>query len=245
MLACILFFVRFIKKQKRIEQIRNDLVSNITHELKTPISTAVVAIEAIQYFNAYADKHKQKEYLEISKNQMTKLSYMVDKILDSATLNSDGIKLDFQYVDIKSFLDNIIQNFRLITLKTNNIVFKFDIRIPCGTMLNIDSFHLENALSNILDNSIKYGGKNVLFKAKLENDEVIFNIIDDGIGIPVKHANKIFHQFYRVPNGNKHDTKGFGIGLYYTKNIIDRHNGKIFLDIENTKKTVFIVTLKK
>lgn len=244
LIICVILmtFFKYVKKQKRIEEIKNSLISNITHELKTPIATSLVAIEGIQYFGMNSPE-KINQYLNISKEQLKKLSSMVERILDSATLDSDQLQMSCEPVELVHFMEGIVQKVRMVA-KPKGVVIKTSFDLEAHTMVHIDTFHMENALSNIFDNSMKYGGKNIRLTIEKEQAYIKMRFIDDGIGISSEHASKIFHQFYRIPKGNIHNTKGFGIGLFYTKNILERHGGSVVFNQKNTKETEFIVKLK-
>ena len=222
---CLYFLMSIIKKQKKISLIRNDFVSNITHELKTPIATVATALEGIESFNSQNDKEKNKKYIEISKQQLAKLNLMVEKILDTASLDHNRLMLNHEETDIIQLIKNLISRFKTtypsytLTLKNTN---------P-SLLYNVDIFHFESAISNILDNAIKYGDGEILIEIKKTISGFQVYIADNGRGIPKRYQTEIFEKFFRVPNGNLHDVKGFGIGLFYAQHIILKHNGTLEL----------------
>ncbi len=234
-ISSLFYLLHIIKKQKQIAEIKNDFISNITHEFKTPITTINTAIEAIKSFQN--DKLKTDEYLDISKKQLNKLTVMVDKILETSALDSDKLLLKKEKIDIISILKKIINQLSNITNK--DIVFKSN---TASFFMQADAFHLKNALENILDNAIKYGGDSVEVSVAETTEKLLIFIKDSG-SIPLKERELIFDKFYRIPKGDTHDVKGFGIGLYYAKNIIQKHNGTLILS--DKKQTVFKIELPK
>ncbi|WP_026978779.1 sensor histidine kinase [Flavobacterium tegetincola] len=236
-LSCLMFLLRIIQKQKKIDAIKNDLISNITHEFKTPITTIATAIEGIKHFNADADQEKTNRYLDISTQQLLKLEIMVEKLLETASLNSDQLKLNKEEIDIATIVRACIEKHQMTSEK--QIKFASSETV---IQYNVDVFHFENAVSNLIDNAIKYGGSNIMIAVIQSAKQIEISIEDDGIGIENTQHEKIFEQFYRIPKGNIHDVKGFGIGLYYAKKIIEKHGGILEL-LPRTAKTIFKITL--
>ncbi len=237
-ISTLFYLLKIINKQKELAEIKNDLISNITHEFKTPIATVSTAIEAIDNFNAINDKEKTKKYLSMSSGQLKKLNQMVEKLLETATLDSENLMLKKEEIDIVSFTENIVQKHQLIgTYK--------DINFSSNSKtinLQIDAFHIENAISNLVDNAVKYGGDQIDVNINKLLNQVQIIVADNGNGIEKNQQTKVFDKFYRVPKGNTHDVKGFGIGLYYTKKIIEKHEGSMSLT-SNKKQTIFTVNL--
>jgi signal transduction histidine kinase len=235
---CLLYLLRTINKQKKIDEIKNDLISNITHEFKTPITTIATAIEGIKNFNSVNDIEKTNRYLTISGNQLKKLEMMVERLLETASLETDQLSIKKEKTDLLPILNNCIEKHQLNhSEKTIELQTDFT-----ELFVFIDSFHIENAISNLLDNAVKYGGNKI--KITLNSDKKATSILieDNGIGIDKNLKEMIFEKFYRVPKGNIHDVKGFGIGLYYSKKIIEKHGGTIELT-SNSNPTQFKITL--
>ena len=236
-ISSLFYLLRIIKRQKELAEIKNDLISNITHEFKTPIATVSTAIEAIENFNVIDDKEKTKKYLSMSSVQLKKLHQMVEKLLETATLDSENLILQKESIDLVDLTSRVVKKHELLTDK--NITFSTNVE---SKLLTVDLFHFENAISNLIDNAIKYGGENIEINinAVLNNTEIL--VADDGNGIEKNQQERIFDQFYRIPKGNRHDVKGFGIGLYYTKKIVEKHQG--FISIQsNTGNTTFKISL--
>lgn len=234
---CLLYLLKTINRQKKIDEMKNDLISNITHEFKTPITTVSTALEGIKSFNAMDDKEKTTRYIDISNQQLKKLEVMVEKLLETASLETDKIILNKEMTDLVDLIRSNIEKHQM-----NSIAQHFSFATDFEEFnLKVDAFHLENAISNILDNAVKYGGTSVEIFLKAEKDHVLISIEDNGKGIEKREREKIFEKFYRIQKGNIHDVKGFGIGLYYSKKIIEKHNGTIELVVNS--KTIFKITL--
>ncbi|MEM9075655.1 MAG: HAMP domain-containing sensor histidine kinase [Bacteroidota bacterium] len=233
----LFYLLGIIKKQKQLSEIKNDLISNITHEFKTPITTVSTALEGLKSFNAQKNTEKTEKYLDISQQQLKKLHAMVEKLLETATLDSERLVLDKEPQDLISLLRTLTDRFQLITEKT--IVFKTNSK---EIIHNIDVFHFENAISNLLDNAVKYGGNYVELGLNTSMNQIEITVSDNGKGIPKPQIDKIFDKFYRVPTGNRHDVKGFGIGLFYSKKIVEKHAGSLRL-IPDKSNTIFKIVL--
>lgn len=233
-ISTLYYLLRVINNQKELAEIKNDLISNITHEFKTPIATVSTAIEAMESFDIIEDKEKTKKYLSISSSQLKKLHLMVEKLLETATLDSEELILKKEPVDLVSLLEKTCHKFELLDhQKKLNFSSNSD-----SIITRIDVFHLENAVSNLIDNAIKYGGDSIEVQVTKLLDRIQINVADNGQGIEKSQQEKLFDKFYRVPKGNTHDVKGFGIGLYYSKKIAEKHGGSLSL-VSNHQPTVF------
>lgn len=232
--SSLFYLLHIIKHQKQLAEVKNDLISNITHEFKTPIATISVALESIKDFKIIEDKDKTKKYLELSSGQLTKLNVMVEKLLETATLDSDSLTLHKESINIVDLLKTIVEKHQM-QIEGKTIVFSSPSNV---LMASVDVFHFENAFNNILDNAIKYGGNEITVSVEQNSFSFTVSISDNGNTITKAHKDKIFEKFYRIPKGNTHDVKGFGIGLYYTKKIVEKHGGTIHLDLEK-KLTTF------
>ncbi|NNK70834.1 MAG: HAMP domain-containing histidine kinase, partial [Flavobacteriaceae bacterium] len=209
------------------------------HEFKTPISTIGVALESIQNFDVIQDKEKTKSYLKMSEEQLKKLNTMVEKLLETATLDSDEIALSKENFDLMELFDSLAEHYRISFPEKSIVLNKPDNEFA----IVADRFHFENALSNIIDNAAKYGGSEISITVT-KNQGKAYSIVihDNGAGFDPSEKDKVFDKFYRVQKGNTHDVKGFGIGLFYTKAIIEKHGGKISIDLNKTG-TSFIITM--
>lgn len=230
---CLIYLLKIISTQKELAEIKNDLINNITHEFKTPIATISTAIEAIESFNVLDNKEKTKQYAAISAFQLKKLHQMVEKLLETATLDSESLLLQKEPTNIVDLVAKIAKKFELLTKKDIKFTTNIDSKI-----LKIDLFHFENAISNLVDNAIKYGGDTIEINLNSVLNVTEISVADNGKGIDKSQQERIFDKFYRVPKGNTHDVKGFGIGLYYTQKIIEKHNGSINVS-SNFNNTIF------
>jgi two-component system phosphate regulon sensor histidine kinase PhoR len=233
----LFYLLRIINRQKRIDEIKNDLISNITHEFKTPITTISSAIEGIKNFNSVNDPKKTNRYLDIASQQLEKLANMVEKLLETASLESDNLKLSKEPLNIVQLLKTNVEKH---LLNTSNKTIDF-ISNQKELILDVDAFHFENAISNLIDNALKYGGNQIEVCLKLDKKMIEITVQDNGIEIDKNQHEKIFEKFYRIPKGNIHDVKGFGIGLYYSKKIIEKHQGTLELIVNS--KNIFKITL--
>lgn len=234
---CLLYLLRTINKQKKIDLIKNDLISNITHEFKTPITTISTAIEGIKNFNSLDDKEKTNRYLDISGQQLKKLEIMVEKLLETASLDSNKLELKKETINIIPLLKSNVEKHQMASEKTLAFTSNQE-----EINWNVDVFHFENAVSNLIDNAIKYGGENIVIEINQIKNLLTIAVKDNGTPIDKTKREKIFEQFYRIPKGNIHDVKGFGIGLFYAKKIIEKHNGTLQL-APNPNQTIFQITL--
>lgn len=239
---CFMYMLRTILKQKRLSEVKNDFINNMTHELKTPIATVYAAVEAMQNFNALNDQRKTQTYLDISKQELQRLSDLVEKVLHIAAEEREEIELFREETDMSEVMDSIITNHQLKTGRP--VQFRYDNLLGERTV-DVDKAHLSNAISNLVDNAIKYSGDHptVYIKSMLENGKLIIRVKDNGIGIPKVYQESIFDTFFRVPTGNLHNVKGFGLGLSYVKKIVALHGGTISVHSEPEKGSEFIIQI--
>jgi two-component system phosphate regulon sensor histidine kinase PhoR len=218
------YLYQTIKNQKEIAEIKQDLIANITHEFKTPIATTLTAIEGIQQFNPSKDPEKTDRYLDISKVQLQKLDQMVEKLLETAALDSDQLVLKKEGIDPAPVLTQLVQKFQTLAPEK-----EFNLLLPPScSPIEVDPFHFEQVISNLLDNAVKYGGNRIQLRLA-QSTATQIQVEDNGDSLSPEQAKHIFEQFYRVPKGNLHEVKGFGIGLYYVKKIMEKHGGSVSL----------------
>ena len=234
--------IRIILKQKKISEIKNDFISNMTHELKTPISTISLACEAIADKTIDLSPEIQSNYIGIIRSENRRLGILVEKVLKNAILDKGELSLKYDPLDINKVIENVIMNFDLkIKKKSGKVELNLEENLP---MLMADPVHMKNIISNLIDNAIKYTKQkprlNITTKGMGNLLEI--KIQDNGIGISPENQKNIFEKFYRVPTGNVHDVKGFGLGLNYVNTIIENMGGTINVSSELEKGTVF--TLK-
>jgi len=235
---------RNLQRQRKLTEIKNEFISNITHELKTPIATVGVAIEALRNFNAINDPQRTKEYLDISQNELQRLSLLVDKVLKLSMFEKKEIELKYELLDLKGVVDEVVSSMRLQIEKHHATV---SINTEGDTHLQADRLHLLSVVFNLLDNALKYGNGNtaIKFDLKEKENEIELSVADNGIGISQEYKDKVFEKFFRVPLGNTHNTKGYGLGLSYVAHVIQRHKGKIEVESQPGLGSKFIITLPK
>jgi two-component system, OmpR family, phosphate regulon sensor histidine kinase PhoR len=243
----ILSFVllyRNLLKQQRLAELKNEFISNITHELKTPIATVGVAIEALKNFNAMDNPQRTKEYLDISSNELQRLSLLVDKVLKLSMFEKKEIELKYEPLNLKDIVDEVTASLRL-QLEKNNA--KVSVTQNGDLNLQGDRLHLLSVVFNLVDNAIKYSNGDPSIQIGLSGDEQNVELIikDNGIGIPQEYQNKVFEKFFRVPAGDTHNTKGYGLGLSYVTQVVNKHNGIISVDSQPGTGTKFIIILPK
>jgi len=239
-----LLLYRNLQRQRKLTQIKNEFISNITHELKTPIATVGVAIEALRNFNAINDPQRTKEYLDISQNELQRLSLLVDKVLKLSMFEKKEIELKYELLDLKGVVDEVVSSMRLQIEKHHATV---STTVEGDTHLQGDRLHLLSVVFNLLDNALKYGNGNIAIKFDLKEkgNEVELAVADNGIGISPEYKEKVFEKFFRVPLGNTHNTKGYGLGLSYVSHVVQRHKGKIEVESQPGLGSKFIITLPK
>ena len=244
----IAFFIsnKRYNELERISAMKNDFVSNMTHELKTPISTVSVAIEALKSFDVLADKNKTKEYLDISKNELSRLTLLVDKVLKMSQFDNNFGQLEKRIeMDFKEIVESVSSSMKLQLEKYNASLF-VDLEEGEYHVLG-DRIHLANIVYNLLDNALKYGGKKPKIWIHLEHglDNIVLKVKDSGLGISKENQVKIFDKFFRVPTGNTHNIKGHGLGLSYVAGVVKAHGGNISVSSTENQGSEFIINLPK
>lgn len=227
-----------IKKQKHLSEIKDDLISNITHEFKTPIATVTSALEGIVHFNADNDPAKTRRYVDVSMGQLKKLNIMVEKLLETSVIDSGKMEVMPEETDLTSLTLKVVKSYQMLQ-KDKEIKLNLSDTVTWG---KVDPFHWENAISNLLDNAIKYGGDKITLNFMEEEGRLTWEVIDNGGHIEARYRDKVFEKLYRIPKGNQHDVKGFGIGLYYVKAIVEKHGGDLSLQVK-PNYTCFTITL--
>ncbi len=231
-----------IKKQNQLARLRKAFVNNMTHELKTPISTVMAAVESIQRFGARDDKEKMNRYLTISRQELEHLSDMIERVLQVDVAETNGVKLEKSTFDLVELIQESIENTKLFAKRPIEIQFFSE---ENSYRLFADPSHIKNVISNLLDNAVKYSKEQVDISIDLKTSKhgVSLSISDKGIGIPKLYQKGVFDLFFRVPSGNIHDVKGFGLGLAYVKQIIQQHQGTIELISEEGVGSTFVIYL--
>lgn len=235
----LMYLVKTMFRQKTLEEMRRDFTHNITHELKTPISVAVAATDALRNFSAEADVKRRSRYLEIVESQLTQLSTMVEHIL-SVSVEGREYKYNPTVVYVKDVINQLIQGAGMNS--GNKPVFNID----CAEDIKImaDEFHIKNLLATVLDNAVKYSAEPIVCIKVLNKDkEIAMEISDNGCGISKEHLVHVFEKFYRVPTGDIHTVRGYGLGLYYAKQVVELHKGTISMKSRIGEGTTVTITL--
>ena len=234
------FLIHTMLKQKSLEEMKSDFTNNITHELKTPVAVAYAANDALLNFEAGNDPEKRREYLEISQAQLEKLEGMIEQILSMSMESRKTFELRRETIELEPLLQKLSEQHRLSAGKPCDI----HIDVEDDLVLDADSFHLSNILSNLIDNAIKYSGESVRIDitAKATDEGTEIRVRDNGIGIAPDKQKRIFDKFYRVPTGNIHDVKGYGLGLYYAKTMVEKHGGTIEVSSTPGKGSEFVLS---
>ena len=246
-LAVLSFFyaIWVIARQKQVTDLQTDFINNMTHEFKTPISSIKIASDVLKQNSVIDADPRLKQYASIISHQNDRLNSQVEKVLNIAKLEKDQFKLNLEVIEFIPFLKHIIDQERIkYEAADGNILFE---EYNDSLYIKADRLHLTNVLSNIFDNALKYGGKKPLVKVQIiAFQEYIRMIIrDNGIGISKDQLKRIFNKFYRVSTGDVHNVKGFGLGLYYVKNICDAHGWKIDLFSEVNKGSSVILEIPR
>jgi len=241
--ACFTIAVLTIVRQKKLSEMKNDFVNNMTHEFKTPISTISLACEMLQDEQIRENSKFLARYLQIIKEENKRLEEQVEKVLQIARLDKGNFKLKIQTVDVHDIVQEAIRQIMLLVENRQGVVLT-ELKAH-KSQIEADKTHLTHIISNLLDNANKYSPQKPEIKLTTENTEkgIIITIADKGQGISKDTVNKIFDKFYRVPTGNLHDVKGFGLGLSYVKTMVAAHKGSISVESELNKGSKFYIFL--
>lgn len=233
-----------IFQQKRRSELQTDFINNMTHEFKTPISSIGLASDVLLKNNFIKEDKRLYNFTKIIKEQNDRLNLQVEKVLQLAKDQNNMLELKKEKIDLFELVENVVRSSNLNYEKKNGKIY-----CNCTTknvFINADKLHLTNILHNILDNSLKYCKvvPIVNIDISLNDNIVILQIKDNGIGINKKYLSQIFDKFFRVPTGNVHTVKGFGLGLFYVKQVIDQHDWKLNIDSQENEGTLITIKIK-
>lgn len=240
-----LFFIyamSVILRQKRLSELQRDFINNMTHEFKTPIASIKLAADGLANHLSGPDERRLNKYAQIIQEQNQRLNHQVEKVLNLARSERDSFELKMEDLDLGRQLEDILENFSIRTQQENvTLETEIDQR---NFFIKADRLHLMNVIDTILDNAVKYGGEQPKVRVTLKKRGKFadLSIRDWGIGMEKDELQKIFNKFYRVPMGNVHNVKGFGLGLFYVKKIVKAHSWNISVDSEKGKGTQFQIS---
>ncbi len=233
------------QKQKKITEVKNDFINNMTHELKTPIASIFLASQMLNEPKVNEKSELRKKYLDLIQSENKKLQNLVEKILQAAKWQKESFEVQREYFSLNQLMEEVSNPFYLLA-NEKNVDFQVEKLVKDFDYYG-DKFLLNQAIQNLLDNAFKYGIKNendkIMLKISQNQQFIEISVKDFGDGLTIDEQNHIFEQFYRVPKGNVHDVKGFGLGLYFVKNIIEAHKGFVKIFSEKGKGSEFILYL--
>lgn len=235
------YTIQVIQNQKQLSIIKNDFINNMTHELKTPISTISLACEALSDESLSKDKQRKNKFLQMIAQENNRLGGLVQNVLESSIWDKSDFKMDLEKVSLHDVIKHAAETAEiLINQKQGELTIDLRADHP---EVNGDQVHLTNVLNNLIDNGIKYSGDKPSIHISTINEDafLVLHIKDNGLGISKEHQKKIFEKFYRVPKGNLHNVKGFGLGLNYVLNVIKAHHGTIEVKSIEGKGSTFTI----
>jgi len=242
-IGSIIYIIRSFFSQKRISEIRRDFMNNMTHELKTPISTVGLALEAMQNFKILENPERTQQYIGIARKENHRLGMLVEKVLKMSAYEQENIHMKWENIQGDISVEEVISNLTFqIENKGGNIIKNMNASMA---IVRVDKVHFTNVIYNLLDNALKYSGDKpeINISTYVKDDFWFVEVTDNGVGIPTTYQNKIFEKFFRVPSGNVHNVKGYGLGLSYVFNITNRFKGDVSVRSEVEKGSTFIIKL--
>jgi two-component system phosphate regulon sensor histidine kinase PhoR len=246
-LYCFVYAVATLVKQKKLSEMKNDFINNMTHELKTPIATVALTCEALEDPDIKKDERLLQRYISVIRDENKRLGKQVEKVLQIASLDKKDFKLNLKELNVHQVIENAVDHLSLQIHNREGVLDKeFKATSP---VLLADELHLTGIIYNLIDNAIKYSSNSPKIKISTEDAEhgILIKVKDHGQGISKDQLSKIFEKFYRIPTGNVHDVKGFGLGLAYVKTITEAHRGRIDVKSvlgEGTEFTIFLPYLE-
>lgn len=239
------FTVYIIYRQRKLSELKNDFISNMTHELKTPVSTISLASQMLKDSSLDLDKIKIANISKIIDDESKRLGFQIEKVLQTSIFEKGVIHLKYKKIDIHELISIAVLNMNLKVRSKGGSIKTF--LEATKSSIKIDDMHITNVIFNLLDNAVKYSKEDIAPEIEIYTKDLPealqIKISDNGIGISKENQKKIFNKFYRVQRGNVHDVKGFGLGLSYVKKIINEHKGTIKVKSEHGKGTAFIINL--
>ncbi|WP_239664066.1 sensor histidine kinase [Segatella buccae] len=233
------FLIHTIMKQKTLDEMKSDFTNNMTHELKTPIAVAYAANDALLNFDEGISREKQREYLQIGRQQLEKLGGLVEQILAMSMERRKTLTLDMERVELEPLVRPMIATYRLKADKAVDIELVTE---PASAAVWADRSHLQHIIGNLIDNAVKYSGPSVTIR--IVCTEGCISVGDNGIGIDSAQLPYLFNKFYRVHQGDRQDVQGYGLGLYYAKSLMEHMGGTIAVESTPGRGTTFTLNFK-
>lgn len=240
---CFIYSINVIIRQKKLSDIKNDFINNMTHELKTPIATVALACEMLDEKDVKTNETNLDRYVGMIRDENHRLSEQVEKVLQSALLDKDVFKLKAERISVHNLINTTVDK---ASFNLNSCEGKLDLQLTASSDEIVgDTHHLTNVIYNLIDNAIKYSSNapNVIISTTNALKGTVISVADKGIGMSRDQLKRIFDKFYRVPTGDLHDVKGFGLGLSYVKKIVELHGGNIEVESQVNKGTTFNIFL--
>ena len=235
--------IYYMTIQRNISEIKSDFINNMTHEFKTPIATINIASDALKNDKIVNDSERVRYYADLIKQENKRMNTQVEMVLRMAKLERNQVDINLQEIDVNSLVRKSVSNTRFIVDNLNGTIFEeYE---ASRSIMEGDAFHLENTINNIMDNARKYSKENpqIYVRTYNEDDKIVIEVRDEGVGMSKAVLKKIFDQFYREETGNIHNVKGHGLGLAYVRKIVELHNGQVYAESEPGKGSTFFIKL--
>jgi two-component system phosphate regulon sensor histidine kinase PhoR len=245
LILCTAFYVTLtaLLRQKKLSEIKNDFINNMTHELKTPLATISLAVDAMRNEKVQGNKEKLHYFSGIIKEENKRMNKQVETILQAALMDKQEIQLNKKPVQVHAVIEGILDNFQL---QLNEKQATLDLQLNAkNDLIAADEVHFTNLVANLMDNAVKYSKEQLHLKLSTSSSGkyITIRLEDNGIGMSKETQKRIFEKFYRAHTGNIHNVKGFGLGLSYVKTMVDAHEGKIKVDSMLGRGTVFTIDM--
>ena len=243
----VIFFVYsifIILQQKRYSELQKDFINNMTHEFKTPISSINISADVLASHNIIEQPQRLKSYSAIIKQENQRLNNLVEKVLQIAHIEKGGYELKKEAIQLNNLITEVVENHQRQCANGRSITFTVQLSPEIKEVL-ADKLHLTNIIYNLLDNAVKYSGvvPQVTVTTSMNRDKIRLIVSDNGPGIDTEYQKKIFQKFFRIPTGNVHNVKGFGLGLYYVLKVCEAHGWKLYLESKVGKGSDFIIEM--
>jgi len=237
--SALLFAYRSLKKQIALHQLRDDFIANISHELKTPVSTVKIALEALRKYDLQKDPELSRKYLDMSASELERLELLVGRVLQHDMLRNPALVLQKESSDLDAMVQKVLRTLE-IPIRENGATIRVmpETEIP---LVNVDPVYMEGVILNLVDNALKYAGPEAKIEILLDSDSsgISLSVRDQGPGIPRAYRKQVFDKFFRVPSGLKHNVKGSGLGLNFASQVMKQHKGSITMKPNDPQGCIF------